>query len=190
MKKIAAVVLCAMLMGSLAGCAGGSVGTENVGDAVGAVTEAGGNAAEVSAEVLEMLGMSAEEFAAMDPAQQQAILDEMGMVLEQEEKEEQTQQAAKEYTPADVMAGGKYKVVLGDDMNSITLYYEDGVLVKLVEEFQKSSEEDAYAAVVEGDDLANYTFNFVDWDGASLQEVLDGMKDYGGFGRYKISKIE
>ena len=88
------------------------------------------------------------------------------------------------------MAGGSYKVVLGDYMNSITLYYENGKLVKLEEAFQKNDEEAAEYATFEGDSLAEYGFNFIDWDGASLQEILDGMKDYGGFGQYRISKTE
>lgn len=202
MKKIIAMVLCALLLLSLTACAGGSAGVENVGGVDNAADndvaetpgkeapEAGNDMAEVSEEILGMLGMSAEEFAAMDPEKQQAILNEMGVMLEQQEKEEQTQQEAKTYTPEDVMAGGKYKVVLGDHMNSITLYYENGVLVKLVEEFQKSSEEEGEVATIEGAALAEYSFNFVDWDGASLQEILDGMKDYGAFGRYQISKID
>ena len=138
--------------------------------------------------------MSAEQWAAMDPAQQEGILAEMGVVMEQgkneEQKEEQTKPASKTYTPDDVMAGGSYKVVLGDYMNSITLYYENGKLVKIVEEFQKNDEEAAESATYEGDSLADYGFNFIDWDGVSLQAILDGMKDYGGFGQYRISKSE
>lgn len=179
MKKIILVLVSAMVFAALAGC-GSAPETGNV----GAVE----NNVEVSAEVLEMLGMSEEEFAAMDPEKQQAILDEMGAVMEETQQNEQ-QEPAKEnktYTPDDVMAGGSYKVVMGDYMNSITLYYENGVLVKVVEEFQKNSEEEAESYTYEGDALAEYTFNFIDWDGVSLQEILDGMKDYGGFGQYEI----
>ena len=193
MKKIVAMVLCAVMI-CLAGC-GGSANTDNVGG-VGGNENVGGEQAggkvEVSAEILEMLGMSEEEFAAMDPEQQQAILGEMSAALEQGKGEPKTEEAQKPatYTPDDVMAGGSYKVVLGDYMNSITLYYENGKLVKIVEEFQKSSEEEAEMYSYEGDALEDYGFNFIDWDGASLQEILDGMKDYGGFGQYRISKAE
>lgn len=203
MKKMLAAMVCAALMLSMAGCAGGSASTDPVGNVEttaatkatdNVAPETGSSTVEVSAEILEMLGMSAEEFAAMDAAKQQAILDEIGAALENQEKEEktqaQTQSEAKGYTPDDVMAGGSYKVVLGDYMNSITLYYEDGVLVKLVESFQKSDEEEVESAVYEGDSLAEYGFNFIDWDGVPLQDILDGMKDYGGLGQYRISKSE
>ena len=101
-----------------------------------------------------------------------------------------TSSKAGKYTPADVMAGGNYKVVLGDYMNSITLYYENGKLVKLEEKFQKFEEEGTSVLVVEGEALAEYGFNFIDWDNASLQDILDGMKDYGGFGKYSISAVD
>ncbi len=201
MKRWMAMMLCVVLLLSAMGCGGTTAGTDNVGQAGNeARQENAGNAdkggsVEVSAEILEALGLSEEQWAAMDPAQQEALAAEMGMVLEQNKKEEQkeeqeTKPASKTYTPDDVMAGGSYKVVLGDYMNSITLYYENGKLVKLVEEFQKNSEEEAYSATYEGDSLAEYGFNFIDWDGASLQEILDGMKDYGGYGEYRISKSE
>lgn len=192
MKKIMAMVMSIIMLLGVMGCGGTTAGTDNVGQVDNA--NQGGNSVEVSAEILEALGMSAEQWAAMDPAQQEGILAEMGVVMEQgkseEQKEEQTKPASKTYTPDDVMAGGSYKVVLGDYMNSITLYYENGKLVKIVEEFQKNDEEAAESATYEGDSLADYGFNFIDWDGVSLQAILDGMKDYGGFGQYRISKSE
>ncbi len=201
MKKMMAMILCVILLMSVMGCGGTTAGTDNVGQVGGTSSQEiageethGGSSVEVSAEILEALGMSQEQWVAMDPAQQEAMMAEMGMVLEQGKKEEQaaqqTQAEAKSYTPDDVMAGGSYKVVLGDYMNSITLYYENGKLVKLVEEFQKSSEEEAYGGTYEGDSLAEYGFNFIDWDGVSLQDILDGMKDYGGYDQYRISKSE
>lgn len=191
MKKFVAMMLCLVMLVSVAGC--GSANTDNVGgidDAAGKETTSG--KVEVSAEMLEALGLSEEQFAAMDPEQQQAILGELNAVLGQEKEEPTTAASLNSatYTPDDVMAGGSYTVVLGDYMNSITLYYENGKLVKLVEEFQKSSEEEAYSATYEGADLADYGFNFIDWDGVSLQEVLDGMKDYGGYDQYRIRKTE
>ena len=32
----------------------------------------------------------------------------------------------------------------------------------------------------------DYGFNFIDWDNATLQDILDGMKDYGNYGEYRI----
>lgn len=181
MKKFLAMMLCVFLIGSLAACAANGPDTGNV----GAVKPT-----EVSAEILEALGMSAEEFAAMPAEQQQAILDEMGAVLDAEQKEEQPQEPPKAETPEDPTASGNYVVVLGDYMNSITLYYENGVLVKIVESFQKNSEEEAECAEYTGDALAEYSFNFIDWDNASLQDILDGMADYGNFGQYQIRSAE
>lgn len=94
------------------------------------------------------------------------------------------------YTPRDVMAGGSHVVVLGDYMNSITLYYENGVLVKLVEDFQKSFEEETSPVTYEGEALEEYGFNFIDWSDAPLQDILDGMADYGGYGEYTIRKAD
>ncbi len=193
MKKGVGLVISVILGLSLMACGGKSTDTGEI----SGITNEGDSSAEVSgevsAEILERLGITEEEFAAMDPGMQQAILDEMKAVIEhdkKEEEEEQEQQKAPTYTPDDVMAGGSYVVVLGDYMNSITLYYENGVLVKIVEKFQKNSEEEAEVLTYEGDGVAEYRFNFIDWDGASLQTILDGMKDYGGFGNYKITKSE
>ena len=200
MKRMIAIVLSVIMLLTAAACGSSNVDTGNVGgvDASakenGDAADQGGSSVEVSGEMLEAMGLSEEQWAAMDPAKQEMILAEMSAVLENNKKEEQTQaqtQAAKKkYTTDDVMSGGKYKVVLGDYMNSITLYYENGKLVKIEEEFQKNDEEAAEYATYEGDDLAEYGFNFIDWDGASLQEILDGMKDYGGFGEYRISKTQ
>jgi len=182
MKKIIALALAAVMLFALAGCGAKPTVDENVGSAAGGT--------EVSEEILEALGMSEEEFAAMDPEQQQALMDEMSAVQQQQQQQAQQQESVKSYTPYDVMAGGKYKFVLGDYMNSIILYYEAGKLVKLVETFQKNSEEEMEEYVAEGDALAEYTFNFIDWANAPLQDILDGMKDYGSFGQYKIVAVE
>ena len=200
MKKIIAIVLSMIMLLTAVACGGTTAGNDSVGgvDAPGkenaGAADQGGSSVKVSGEMLEALGISEEQWAAMDPAQQEALMTEMGMVLEQNKKDEQTQaqaQAAnKKYTPSDVMAGGSYKVVLGDYMNSITLYYKNGVLVKIVEEFQKNSTEEAECYTYEGEDLADYQFNFIDWDGVPLQDILNGMKDYGGFGQYQIRPAE
>ena len=198
MKRMVAIILSLALLLTAMACGGSNAGADNVGgvDVPGKETageaDQGGSSVEVSGEILEALGMSAEEWAAMDPAKQEALMAEMGMVLEQNKKEEeqQTKPASQTYTPDDVMAGGSYKVVLGDYMNSITLYYENGKLVRLEESFQKSSEEETESYVVEGDAIAEYSFNFIDWANAPLQDILDGMKDYGGFWQYSITAVE
>ena len=168
MKKFTVSLLAVLLVFGLLGCA-----------------SAPGAGAPVS-------GVSAEEAAAAAIAAQ---AEELGTEASQPETTlpETTApetQAPKAATPEDVMAGGSYVVVLGDYMNSITLYYEDGVLVKIEEEFQKNSAEEAESYTYEGESLANYQFNFIDWANAPLQDILDGMKDYGSFGSYKIRAAE
>ena len=180
MKKIIAWLRCVVLEVAMLGCEVGNPNTDSVGGALH----------QPSAEELEMLGMSAEQFAALDPETQQAILAEIGAVLGGDKKEEETKKDPVTYTPDDVMKGGSYVVVLGDYMNSITLYYENGVLVKLVEDFQKSFEEEAEITTYEGEALEEYGFNFIDWSGATLQEILDGMKDYGGYDNCTIKKVD
>ncbi len=175
MKKIIAFLVVAAMFCTMTACAKQTAGTGNV------------DGVEVSAEVLEALGMSEEEFAAMDPEKQAAIMAEMGVVAEQQQQQQtESKPENKKATPDDVMAGGSYKVVMGDYLNTITLYYENGKLVKIEEEFQKNDEEAAEYYTYEGDALADYGFNFIDWDGATLQDILDGMKDYGAFGQYEI----
>lgn len=186
MKKCIVILFIVFLTFSLIACSEEMPANENV----SGVKDEENSSVEISQEILDILGMSEEEFAAMDPEKQQTILDEIGAVIEQQENDRQTQQNVRNYTPEDVAAGGNYVVVLGDETNSITLYYEDGVLVKIVEEFQKNSEEEASSATYEGESLAEYGFNFIDWDGVSLQDILDGMKDYGGFSKYQIRKVE
>ena len=203
MNKIIVMILCMTIIASLVGCSmgeadptkGGELSFIESGPAMGGQEtqkENGNNdvSHQVSAEVLEKLGMTAEQFAALDPEVQKAILDEMGAVLGDNDKKPSDEKNPVTYTPADVMAGGKYVVVLGDYMNSITLYYENGVLVKLVENFQKNSLEEAFSATYEGQALKEYGFNFINWSDATLQEILDGMRNYGDYGNYTIRKAD
>ena len=134
----------------------------------------------------------AEEFAALPPELQQALADEMHAVLEQTpvQEAEVPQEDTTAVSQEDLVASGNYVVVLGDYMNSITLYYENGVLVKIVESFQKNSMEEAEYAEYTGDALAEYSFNFIDWDNASLQDILNGMADYGNLGQYQIRSAD
>ncbi len=186
MKKLITILLCAVLVLSAVGCAEQAAGTGEVGAANGGV--------QVSDEVLEAYGVSPEDFAALSQEEQQALLDEIGADFDMPQQEAprttEAQKSEAAPTPEDVMAGGSYMVVLGDYMNSITLYYENGVLVKLVESFQKNSEEEEETVVYEGDDLEAYSFNFIDWSGAPLQDILDGMRDYGGYGQYTIESLD
>ena len=182
MKKIVALLLSVTLLIALAGCGTDETGTTQ--------PPAEGSDLQASAEVLEILGMTAEEFAALEPDVRQALLDEVGAVLENDRNDQDTEKEPVTYTPDDVMAGGSYVVVLGDYMNSITLYYENGVLVKLVEDFQKSFDEETSSVTYEGEALEEYGFNFIDWSGATLQEILDGMADYGGYDEYQIRKAD
>ena len=149
MKKIIIMLLCTVLLISLAGC--GADGADQSQNPVQGVTPA-------------------------DPGQ--------------DGQNQPNNKDTATYTPQDVMAGGSYVVVLGDYMNSITLYYENGVLVKLVEDFQKSLEEETSAVTYEGEALEEYGFNFIDWSDAPLQDILDGMADYGGYGQYTIRKAD
>ena len=183
MKKLTSFIIMAAMLVTMAGCGAKTTVDKNVGGVENSqqtITE------EEKQAVMEALGFSEEEFEAMDPEQQKMLLEEMGVVQEQQQQQQQQQEEVKTYTPDDVMAGGSYTVVLGDYMNSITLYYKDGKLVKLVESFQKNDEEETEDYVAEGADLQEYGFNFIDWDNATLQEILDGMKDYGAFGEYRI----
>ena len=86
------------------------------------------------AAMLEGFGISMEEFSSMSAEEQQAILDELGIVMEDQKQTESTSGSKKEYTTADVAAGGKYKVRIGDGrLNNYWLYYENGKLVKIVD---------------------------------------------------------
>ena len=176
MKKLTVAFLVISIVFSLLACSADEPATSNV-----------SGIDDASAEMMEALGITPDDFADMDPDMQQALADEIGAVLEnQKTKETEAPQQKAPLTPDDVMAGGNYVVVLGDYMNSITLYYENGVLVKIEEHFQKSLGEEEEYYVYEGEDVANYQFNFIDWANAPLQDILDGMKDYGGFGNHVI----
>ena len=202
MKKLIATIICVVMLAAMVGCDSTNGEISGDPDKVGSVTENNqpgqdtqkettddDAAPQISAEALEMLGMTAEQFAALDPDDQKALLDEIGAVVDNNDKKPSTETKPVTYTPDDVMSGGSYVVVLGDYMNSITLYYENGVLVKLVEDFQKSFEEEVFSVTYEGQALEEYGFNFIDWSGATLQEILDGMRDYGGFDNYTIRKV-
>ena len=173
MKKWIAAVLALVILLCLVGCSKSEEAPEAVG-------EIGANQNTIDEGTDEAAALSEEEAAAL--GLEQGLLDEP----ENTAQEEGGSQKTEPITPDQVAKGGNYKVVLGDYMNSITLYYENGKLVKIVEEFQKNSDEEAETAVYEGDALADYGFNFIDWDNATLQDILDGMKDYGNYGEYRI----
>ena len=146
-------------------------------DSVGGVNQDSVELTEEMAAMLQEMGISLEKFATYSPEQQQAILGELGIVAGDRE-EQSTRPTAKEYTTADVAAGGKYMVYIGDHLgwNGYRLYYEDGKLVKVETSFRKSSEEEPDEAVYEGDTLKE--FPHID---KSLDELIDyfNQKDYG-----------
>ena len=186
MKKIVLILLIVVLTFSFASCGNDTPKDKEV----AGINDGNSNGVEISQEILAKLNMTEEEFSALSPEKQQAILDELGVVIQQQKNTPEPKPTPVKYTPQDVENGGKFVVVLGDWSNTITLYYEDGVLVKVVEEFRKSSEEEPMVAVYEGDGVNDYTFNHIDWANSSLQEILDKMKDYGNFGLYEITRIE
>ena len=167
MKKTLAILLVIiMLCAALAGCGGQDVNTDPV-----------GGLSEEQAAMLEGFGISMEEFNSMSSEEQQAILDELGIVMEDQKQTESTSGSKKEYTTADVAAGGKYKVRIGDGhLNNYWLYYENGQLVKVETSFRKSSEEEPEEDTFEGDTLKD--FWYID---KSLDELIDFFdeRDYG-----------
>lgn len=163
------LLLVALLVG---GCGKENTQLDNVGD----VNQGTAGLTEEMAAMLEKMGISQEEFAAFSPEKQQAILDELGVVAGNQAQN--TKPSAKEYTTADVAAGGKYMVYIGDSMhwNGYTMYYEDGKLVKVAASFRKNSEEEPEEYLFEGDTLKD--FWYID---KSLDELIRFFdeKDYG-----------
>ncbi len=130
MKKWIVLILVLTVL-VLAGCGtdGGKL------DSVGGVNQDSVELTEEMEAMLQEMGISLEKFATYSPEQQQAILGELGIVAGDRE-EQSTRPTGEKYTTADVAAGGKYMVYIGDDLgwNSYRLYYEDGKLVKLATE--------------------------------------------------------
>lgn len=112
------------------------------------------------AQLMEQMGISEEELAAMSDEQRQAVLDELGIVAEaQKQKEQQEKAPSKSYTTADVAAGGSYIVTIGDGrLNNYYLYYEDGKLVKVEISFRKSDIEEEEYYLFEGDNLEEFWY--------------------------------
>ena len=124
-KNLALSFVIIMLCAVLAACGEQDVNTDPV-----------GGISEEQAAMLEGFGISMEEFSSMSAEEQQAILDELGIVMEDQKQTESTSGSKKEYTTADVAAGGKYKVRIGDGrLNNYWLYYENGKLVKVETSF-------------------------------------------------------
>lgn len=152
MKKLLLLMLAAiMLMSILAGCGTWAADTDPV-----------GRLSEEQMAVMEEMGIPMDEFNQMSAEEQQALLDELGIVadyMEQENQDDTPRPSSKKYTTADIAAGGKYKVRIGDGLwNNYWLYYEDGKLVKVEISFQKSSEEEPETYLFEGDTLSDFWY--------------------------------
>jgi hypothetical protein len=109
MKKWIVLILVLTVL-VLAGCGtdGGKL------DSVGGVNQDSVELTEEMEAMLQEMGISLEKFATYSPEQQQAILGELGIVAGDRE-EQSTRPTGEKYTTADVAAGGKYMVYIGDD---------------------------------------------------------------------------
>jgi major membrane immunogen (membrane-anchored lipoprotein) len=141
--------------------------------------------------ILEEAGFSQEQIEAMSEEQRQALLDELGIVMDYEaqKKEEEKKDPPKKYTADDVANGGKYKVTVADGgmmWNVFTLYYEDGKLVKIEVSFRKNDGEEPEEEVIEGDAIAEYSLFFIDYDGLTPGELINTLNDEG----YTYTRIE
>lgn len=169
MKKIIVILLSLVFFSAaFTGCSSASTG--NVGDINDETTA-----------VLEEAGFSEEEIAAMTEEERQAIADELGAVLEQEEQQKEEQESATEkVTPEDVENGGSYVVTVGDSMmwNYFELHYENGKLVKIVISFQKNDEEEPAVEIIEGDAIAEYTLFFIDYT-MPASDLIDALVNQG-----------
>lgn len=189
MKKLFAVLMTVLLlMAMAAGCAsnagengetGGNVaGIGTTGAAGnGETSQSGTDLTEELAAALEKLGISLEEFYGMSDEQQQTLMAELEVMMGAGGGEDQTDPAHRTYTTADVAAGGKFMVRIGDGrLNNYYLYYEDGKLVKVEVSFRKSSEEEPETHLWEGDTLPEFWYY-----GMTLDELIDFFdeKDYG-----------
>jgi len=131
--------------------------------------------------LLKEAGFSQEQIDAMSDEMRQAILDELGIVAEAESKRDEQQATAKKYTADDVAAGGSYVVTVSDSMglNTVKLYYENGVLVKVESSFRKNDSEEPMLESCEGDALKEYRFAGIDFDNSTPSQIIDGLTDYG-----------
>ncbi len=181
MKKWIVLILVLTVL-VLAGCGtdGGKL------DSVGGVNQDSVELTEEMEAMLQEMGISLEKFATYSPEQQQAILGELGIVAGDRE-EQSTRPTGEKYTTADVAAGGKYMVYIGDDLgwNSYRLYYEDGKLVKVETSFRKNSEEEPDETLYAGDTLKE--FPYID---KSLDELIDyfDQNDYDYKTRIEATK--
>ena len=128
--------------------------------------------------MLQEMGISEEEFAAMSSDKQQALLDELGYVDKQQQSNKQ--ETSKKATLDDVKNGGNYVVTVGDSMywNYVELHYQDGKLVKIYMSFRKNDEEPAEEYTFVGDDAINCTFFNIDYS-QDPQDVVNDLMDYG-----------
>ncbi len=188
MKRICIFFIAAVLLLSLQllmGC-GGNATVQSSEDApvqgIGE-SEAAAPSDEAIAMLMEVFGFSEEALAAMEDEQISAMLDELGYAMgENDAKTEVEQNKAQVPTLADVSVGGSYVVTIGDSMmwNYLELYYEDGVLQKIVTNFQKNDEEEAESEVLEGEAARSYAFYWIDFaaDPATIAQKLEEEVGY------------
>lgn len=186
------VLLAALLL--LAGCGG-----EAVGDApVQGITDGGASPSEEEVAMLqEVFGLSAEEIAAMPAEELEAMLYELGYVMGGDGAENNTAQNGNgssnknKVTMSDVSAGGSWVVTIGDSLwwNYIELHYENGVLVRIVTHFQKSSEEEPEIEVLEGDAARAYSFYWIDFS-ADPATVAAELADKVGYTSVAIERAQ
>ena len=183
MKKVLLFVLLALAAALLVSCGTAGDPVSGINDNNGGDVAEGGLSEEELA-LLEVAGISEEQFNQMSEEQRAALLYELGIVADaNKEKEEQASQA-KKYTVDDVAGDGNYKVRIGDGrLNNYYLYYENGKLVKVECSFQKNDLEEPEEYSFEGDTLKD--FWYID---KSLQGLIDYFDGQGYGYTHSISK--
>ena len=191
--SIVTVLLVSLFL--LIGCGGGA--TADVADDA-SVQGIGGELSESDlALLMEVFGMSEEEIAALDPEEREIMLAEAGYDMSHMPDENGGAQnnggAAAQSRPtlSDVSAGGSWVVTIGDSLwwNYIELHYENGVLVRIVTHFQKSSEEEPEIEVLEGDAARAYSFYWIDFS-ADPATVAAELADKVGYTSVAIERAQ
>lgn len=124
--------------------------------------------------LMDILGISYEQFYSFDIEKQYAILNELGVVLEDNNEKESEKDEAPVYTTADVAKGGKYLVTIQDSMgwNRYSFYYENGNLVKIETTFQKNDEDEVSTDTYEGASLSANKYS-----GMTLDEIISNITE-------------
>ncbi len=177
MKKLLALLLALTISVSMVAC--------------GSAEPVGGIDKDLKQQ-LESAGIDPDNFAEKSPEEQQAIMDELGISANRESNKPPATPKPKQPTLEDVSGQGSYVVTVGDSMlwNTFELYYEDGVLVKIVTSFQKNSDEEAMVDTVEGADaVAACEWFFIDYT-QNPQDLVNSIKDKQEYTQVYIQKAE